>query len=136
MEAAVKEKGDIRILAVTVLTSTSQAELAEQGYPGKLDELVLKRAGAAAELGCDGVIASGLEAEGLKAKYGSKLLVVTPGVRPEGESAADQKRVVTVAQAFKNGADYIVVGRPVRDAKDPRAAAEAIQRTIEQCFRQ
>jgi orotidine-5'-phosphate decarboxylase len=136
MEAAVKEKGDIRILAVTVLTSTSQAELAEQGYPGNLDELVLKRAGAAAELGCDGVIASGLEAEGLKAKYGSKLLVVTPGVRPEGESAADQKRVVTVAQAFKNGADYIVVGRPVRDAKDPRAAAEAIQRTIEQCFRQ
>ena len=136
LEAAAKEKGEIKILAVTVLTSTSQADLAAQGYTAKLDDLVLKRAGMAADLGCDGVIASGLEAASLKSKFGSRLLVVTPGVRPAGESAADQKRTVDVAQAFKNGSDYIVVGRPVRDAKDPGAAAEAIQRTIEECFKQ
>ena len=135
MEAAVKERGDVKILAVTVLTSTGQADLAEQGYGGKLEDLVMKRAGAAAELGCDGVITSGLEVSSLRARYGEKLLFVTPGIRPIGGDAGDQKRVVDVAQAFKNGADYIVVGRPVRDAKDPRAAAQAIQRTIEECFK-
>ena len=135
MGAAVKERGDVKILAVTVLTSTGQADLAEQGYSGKLDDLVLKRAGDALAAGCDGVIASGLEASGLRKKYGEKLLLVTPGIRPAGGDAGDQKRVVDVAQAFKNGADYIVVGRPVRDAKDPRAAAEAIQATIAQCFK-
>jgi len=132
--AAVKETGDMKILAVTVLTSTSQADLAEQGYAGKLEELVLARAGAAAELGCDGVICSGLEVAGIKAKLGAKLLAVTPGIRPAGGDAGDQKRVVDVAQAFRNGADYIVVGRPVRDAKDPAAAAEGIQSTIASIF--
>lgn len=135
MSAAVKERGDVKILAVTVLTSTGQPDLAEQGYSGKLEELVIKRAGAAAELECDGVITSGLEVSALRARYGEKLLYVTPGIRPIGGDAGDQKRVVDVAQAFKNGADYIVVGRPVRDAKDPRAAAQAIQRTIEECFK-
>ena len=134
MGAAVQEKGDLKILAVTVLTSTSQADLAEQGYAGKLEDLVLARAGAAAELGCDGVICSGLEVAGIKAKLGAKLLAVTPGIRPAGGDAGDQKRVVDVAQAFRNGADYIVVGRPVRDAKDPAAAAEAIQATIAEIF--
>jgi orotidine-5'-phosphate decarboxylase len=134
MEAAVKEKGDIGILAVTVLTSTSQADLAEQGYRGKLDQLVLKRARAAAEIGCTGVICSGLEVAGIKAKVGGHLLAVTPGIRPAGGDVADQKRVVDVAQAFRNGADYIVVGRPIRDAKDPAAAAEAMQKTIAQAF--
>ena len=135
MGAAVQEKGDIGILAVTVLTSTSQADLAGQGYGGKLEDLVLARAGAAAELGCDGVICSGFEVAGIKAKLGTKLLAVTPGIRPAGGDAGDQKRVVDVAQAFKNGADYIVVGRPIRDAKDPAAAAEAIQETIAGVFR-
>jgi len=134
MGAAVKEKGDIRVLAVTVLTSTSQADLAEQGYAGKLEDLVLARAGAAAELGCDGIIASGLEVAGIKARFGARLIAVTPGIRPAGGDAGDQKRVVDVAQAFRNGADYIVVGRPIRDAKDPAAAAAAIQRTIEGVF--
>jgi orotidine-5'-phosphate decarboxylase len=134
MGAAVKEKGDMQILAVTVLTSTGQADLAEQGYAGKLEDLVLARAGAAAELGCDGVICSGLEVARIKAKLGAKLLAVTPGIRPAGGDAGDQKRVVDVAQAFRNGADYIVVGRPVRDAKDPAAAAEAIQATIAGIF--
>lgn len=134
MEAAVKEKGDIKVLAVTVLTSTGQADLAEQGYTGRLEDLVLARARVAAELGCDGVICSGLEVAGIKAKFGAKLLAVTPGIRPAGGDAGDQKRVVDVAQAFRNGADYIVVGRPIRDAKDPAAAAAAIQATIEGIF--
>ncbi|HEX2649985.1 MAG TPA: orotidine-5'-phosphate decarboxylase [Burkholderiales bacterium] len=134
MSAAVKEKGDLKILAVTVLTSTGPADLAEQGYGGKLEDLVLKRASMAAELGCDGVITSGLEVAALRAKFGQKLLFVTPGIRPAGSVAGDQKRIVDVAQAFRNGADYIVVGRPVRDAKDPRAAAEAIQKTIAEMF--
>ena len=134
MGAAVKEKGDVKILAVTVLTSTSQADLAEQGYAGKLDDLVIARAGAAAELGCDGVICSGLEVAGIKARFGAKLLAVTPGIRPAGGDAGDQKRVVDVAQAFSNGADYIVVGRPIRDARDPAAAAAAIQAAIAGIF--
>jgi orotidine-5'-phosphate decarboxylase len=133
MQAAVKEKGDIGILAVTVLTSTSQADLAEQGYSARLEDLVLARARAAADLGCDGVITSGLEVAGIKRQL-PKLLAVTPGIRPAGGDAGDQKRVVDVAQAFKNGADYIVVGRPVRDAADPRAAAQRIQETIQGIF--
>jgi orotidine-5'-phosphate decarboxylase len=134
MGAAVKEKGEIEVFAVTVLTSTGQADLAVEGYAGKLEDLVLARAAAAAELGCDGVIASGLEVAGIKARFGAKLLAVTPGIRPAGGDAGDQKRVVDVAQAFRNGADYIVVGRPIRDASDPEAAAEAIQKTIAEVF--
>ena len=134
MGAAVKEKGEMQILAVTVLTSTGPADLAEMGYSGKLEDLVLARARAALETGCDGVIASGLEASGIKANFGAKLLVVTPGIRPAGGDLADQKRVVDVAQAFRNGADYIVVGRPIRDAKEPAVAAEAIQATIAGIF--
>jgi len=134
MAAAVKEKGEMKILAVTVLTSTSQADLAEQGYAGRLEDMVLARAGAAVELGCDGVITSGLEVAGIKARFGGKLLAVTPGIRPAGGDVADQKRVVDVAQAFRNGADYIVVGRPIRDAAHPAAAAEAIQATIAGIF--
>ena len=94
----------------------------------------MKRARAAAEIGCTGVICSGLEVAGIKAKVGGHLLAVTPGIRPAGGDVADQKRVVDVAQAFRNGADYIVVGRPIRDAKDPAAAAEAMQKTIAQAF--
>lgn len=134
MEAAAREKGDIKLLAVTVLTSTSQADLAEQGYTGTLEDLVVARARAAADLGCDGVITSGLEVAGIKAKFGTRLLAVTPGIRPAGGDAGDQKRVVDVAQAFHDGADYIVVGRPVRDALDPAAAAESIQATIAGIF--
>ena len=134
LEAAAKEKGEIKVLGVTVLTSTSQEDLAAQGFPGKLEDLVLARARATSELGGDGIICSGLEVAGIKAKFGAKLLAVTPGIRPAGGDAADQKRVVDVAQAFRNGADYIVVGRPIRDAKDPAAAAESIQATIASIF--
>jgi orotidine-5'-phosphate decarboxylase len=132
--AAAQEKGEIKVLGVTVLTSTSQADLAGQGYPGALDDLVLKRAGLVAESGCDGVITSGLEVSKIKSRFGSRLLAVTPGIRPAGGDAADQKRVVDVATAFRNGADYIVVGRPIRDAKDPEAAAQAMQKTIAEVF--
>jgi orotidine-5'-phosphate decarboxylase len=135
MEAAAREKGAMKILAVTVLTSFDQRDLQEMGATKSVEELVLARARGAAETGCDGVIASGHEAAKLKAEFGSRLLVVTPGIRPaEARPADDQKRTVDVAQAFANGADYIVVGRPLRDAADPRAAALAIQETIKGIF--
>jgi len=135
MEAAAQEKGEMKILAVTVLTSFDRADLEEMGYAGDVGQLVLARARGALESGCDGVIASGLEAPRIKAEFGDRLLVVAPGIRPAGDRPADdQKRTVDVAQAFANGADYIVVGRPIRDAPDPRAAAEAIQKTIAGIF--
>jgi orotidine-5'-phosphate decarboxylase len=135
MEAAAREKGAMKILAVTVLTSFDQRDLEEMGSRKSLEELVLARARGAAESGCDGVIASGLEARPLKTEFKDRLLIVTPGIRP-AESRDDQKRTVDVAQAFANGADYIVVGRPVREAQDPRAAAQAIQKTIAATFKQ
>jgi orotidine-5'-phosphate decarboxylase len=135
MQAAAREKGPMKILAVTVLTSFDQKDFQEFETRKTVQDLVLSRARGAVESGCDGVIASGLEAKPLKAEFGERLLVVTPGIRPvENKPADDQKRTVDVAQAFANGADYIVVGRPVRDARDPRAAAEAIQATIAATF--
>jgi orotidine-5'-phosphate decarboxylase len=136
MEAAAGEKGDTKILAVTVLTSFDQRDLTEMGSTHSVEGLVLARARGAAESGCDGVISSGLEARALKNAFGKRLLVVTPGIRPlQNKPADDQKRTVDVAQAFASGADYIVVGRPIREAADPRAAAAAIQTTIEKIFR-
>ena len=134
LEAAAREKGGSRILAVTVLTSFGRADLEEMGYAGEIGDLVLARARGALAAGCDGVIASGLEAPKLKAAFGAQLLIVAPGIRPAGTQSGDQKRTVNVSQAFAGGADYIVVGRPIRDAADPRAAAVAIQRTIEGIF--
>jgi orotidine-5'-phosphate decarboxylase len=135
MEAAAREKGALKILAVTVLTSFDQRDLSEMGATKTLEALVLERARGAAETGCDGVIASAMEAAKLKAAFGERLLVVTPGIRPAGSKPADdQKRTADVAQAFANGADYIVVGRPVHQAADPRAAALAIQDSIGRVF--
>ncbi|HEX5092323.1 MAG TPA: orotidine-5'-phosphate decarboxylase [Burkholderiales bacterium] len=134
LEAAAREKGELKVLGVTVLTSFDQRAVAEMGYGGSLEELVVQRARAVLESGGDGVIASGLEAPRLRKEFGERLLIVTPGVRPAGAGAQDQKRVVDVAQAFANGADYIVVGRPIRDAEDPRAAAASIQATIAAAF--
>jgi orotidine-5'-phosphate decarboxylase len=131
MEAAAREKGDIKILAVTVLTSLDQRDLRDLGYQADIHDLVLARARRAQEIGCDGVIASGLEAKGLRESLGDKLLIVTPGIRPvENRPADDQKRVVNVEQAIRNGADYIVVGRPIRNAPDPYQAAMQIQETL------
>jgi orotidine-5'-phosphate decarboxylase len=134
MEAAAREKGAMKILAVTLLTSFDQRDLAEMGSTMSVEQLVLARAKGAVECGCDGVIASGLEAQPLKRQFKDRLLVVTPGIRPVA-SADDQKRTVDVAQAFANGADYIVVGRPIREAADPRIAAEKIQSTIAGLFK-
>jgi orotidine-5'-phosphate decarboxylase len=135
MEAAAAAKGDVKILAVTVLTSLDRGDLDDLGFECDVEKLVLSRARRALEAGCDGVVSSGLEAKMLRDGVDEKLIVVTPGIRPvENRPADDQKRVVNVQQAFANGADYIVVGRPIRDAADPRAAAEAIQETIATVF--
>jgi orotidine-5'-phosphate decarboxylase len=134
MHAAAKEKGDLKVLAVTALTSLDRGDLDDLGFSCDVERLVLSRARRAMEAGCDGVISSGLEAQRLKSEFHDRLLVVTPGIRPVDNRADDQKRTVDVAQAFANGADYIVVGRPIRQAADPRAAAEAIQGTIATIF--
>jgi orotidine-5'-phosphate decarboxylase len=135
MEAAAAAKGDVKILAVTVLTSLDRGDLDDLGFACDVEQLVLSRARRALEAGCDGVVSSGLEAPKLREFIDHRLLVVTPGIRPvENRPVDDQKRTVDVAQAFANGADYIVVGRPIRDAADPRAAALAIQKTIAGIF--
>jgi orotidine-5'-phosphate decarboxylase len=132
MEAAAENKGDnLKVLVVTVLTSLDRSDLGDLGIDCDVGELVLSRAKLAFETGCDGVISSGLEAPRLRKHVDPRLLVVTPGIRPaDNKPTGDQKRVVSVEQAFRNGADYIVVGRPIRDAESPRAAAESIQATI------
>jgi orotidine-5'-phosphate decarboxylase len=135
MEAAVRDKGSLKILAVTVLTSLDRGDLDDLGFACDVEKLVLSRARRAFEAGCDGVVSSGLEAPKLREFIDHRLLVVCPGIRPvENKPVDDQKRTVDVAQAFANGADYIVVGRPIRDAGDPRAAAAAIQSTIAGVF--
>lgn len=133
MKGAVEGRGDdprLKILAVTVLTSLDQESLSKMGIDMPLEDLVLKRAEFAAEAGVDGVVASAREAATIKARFGNDLTIVTPGVRPAGASADDQKRVATPAKAITTGADHIVVGRPIIAAKDPRAAAEGILREL------
>ncbi len=136
MEAAAENKGDkLKVLAVTALTSLDRGDLDDLGFDCNVEELVLSRAKRALQAGCDGVIASGIEAPQLRKNIDSKLLVITPGIRPvDNKPSQDQKRVVTVTRAFENGADYIVVGRPIRDANNPRNAAEEIQASISNCF--
>jgi len=135
LEAACREKGELKILAVTVLTSLDQGDLTDLGFSVDVHRLVLSRARRALEIGCDGIVSSGLEARAIRDHLGEKLLIVTPGIRPvENRPADDQKRVVTVEQALRSGADYIVVGRPIRNAPDPYQAALQIQGTIEGLF--
>jgi orotidine-5'-phosphate decarboxylase len=132
MEAAAANKGErMKVLGVTVLTSIDRGDLDDLGFDCDVETLVLSRARQALEAGCDGVISSGLEVPVLREHIDSRLLVITPGIRPvENRETEDQKRVVSVEQAFANGADYIVIGRPIRDAENPREAATAIQQTI------
>ena len=136
MEAAAAEKGQyLQILVVTVLTSIGPRDLAEMGIGLSVEELALLRARQAVAAGCDGVIASGLEAQRLRETLGPKPLIVTPGIRPADASRNDdQRRVVTPTLAFRSGADHIVVGRPIRDAADPYRAAAAIQAEIASVF--
>ncbi|HPA21176.1 MAG TPA: orotidine-5'-phosphate decarboxylase [Verrucomicrobiae bacterium] len=137
LKAAAAEKGDMKILAVTALTSLDRGDLNDLGFSCDVGALVLSRARRALEHGCDGVISSGLEARMLRTELGSRLLVVTPGIRPVDNTtrpADDQKRTMDVDEAFRAGADHIVVGRPIRDALDPRAAALAMQAQIRAIF--
>ena len=135
MEAAGAAKGDVKILAVTALTSLDRGDLDDFGFDCDVRDLVLSRASRAMEAGCDGVIASGLELLALRQVVDDRLLVITPGIRPvDNRAEDDQKRVVTVEQAFADGADYIVVGRPIRNAPDPRKVAQSIQATIVEAF--
>ena len=133
MRAAVANKEDVQILAVTVLTSLDRGDLDDLGFDCDVEELVLSRARRAVEIGCDGVVASGHEARAMRERLGNSFMVVTPGIRPV-DNEDDQKRVVTAAQAFTNGADYIVVGRPIRDAADPHQAARSLQAEIAAVF--
>lgn len=133
IRAACAEKGPLKLLAVTVLTSIDEDDFKDLGVEVAIEPLVLSRARRVVELGCDGVIASGVETPALREALGDGFLIVSPGIRPL-ERADDQRRVVTPREAFENGADYIVVGRPVREAEDPRAAAAAIQATIVEVF--
>ena len=133
MKAAVAARGgsNLRILAVTVLTSYDDIDLAESGYSISVDALVARRAQQAQEFGVDGLVCSPEEAAPLRLVVGNDLLFVTPGVRPAGQRHhGDQKRVATPAQAIKAGADYLVVGRPITAARDPRQAAAAIVQEI------
>ena len=135
MEAAGAAKGDVKILAVTALTSLDRGDLDDLGFDCDVRDLVLSRARRALEAGCDGVIASGLELAALRQTIDDQLLVITPGIRPvDNRAEDDQKRVVTVEQAFADGADYIVIGRLIRNASDPRKAAQSIQATIAEAF--
>ena len=134
MQAAVKGKGasQLKILAVTVLTSYDDNDLTNAGYSLKVGELAAARAQQARDLGIDGLVCSPEEAANLRKIVGDKMALVTPGIRPAGSATGDQKRIMTPAKAIAAGADYLVVGRPITEAADPKAAAEAIVGEIAQ----
>ena len=129
LKAAADAKGDMQILAVTALTSLDQGDLDDLGFQCDVRTLVLSRAKRALALGCDGVVSSGLEVSALREHADPRLIAVCPGIRPI-HNDDDQQRVMTPFQAIRDGADYLVVGRPIRTARDPASAAEAIQEDI------
>jgi orotidine-5'-phosphate decarboxylase len=132
---AVPVKGDMKLLAVTVLTSMDKDDIAELGWSGPVEELVSLRAKKAVAAGIDGLICSGLEARRLRGELGDAPIIITPGIRGANERGGDdQKRTMTHFEAFEAGADHIVVGRPIRNAADPRKAAEAMQADIASIF--
>jgi len=133
LRAAAAEKREMKILAVTALTSLDQGDLQDLGFQCDVRALVLSRARRALTAGCDGVVSSGLEVPALREDVDHALVTVCPGIRPV-ENDDDQERVVSPGQAIRNGADYLVVGRPIRDAKSPREAAELIQAQILQAL--
>ena len=136
LEAASAVKGKLQLLGVTVLTSMTQEDFQDVSYQGNMEALVEARARQAMAHGCDGVVCSGLEAATLRQSLGQDALIVTPGIRPSGEAEGDQLRVVDVPTAFTNGADYIVVGRPIHGADDPHQAAQTIQQQILDVFKE
>ena len=134
MQAAVKGRGKstLKLLAVTVLTSLDQNDLEDQGITMPPRDLVLKRARLAQDAGMDGVIASGQEAASVRAATGANFLIVTPGIRLAGDDAGDQKRITTPQDALRDGANHLVVGRPITAARDPKRAAETVLEHIKQ----
>ncbi|NNF46368.1 MAG: orotidine-5'-phosphate decarboxylase [Desulfofustis sp.] len=132
IRAAIEVRGDLKLLAVTVLTSFGEEDMRSMGMTGTIAELVMFRARRALELGCDGVVASGLEAQALRTELGSRLLIVTPGIRPgpNVKTDDDQIRVVSAGEAVRSGADHVVVGRPITRAKDPIQVIESMQAEI------
>jgi orotidine-5'-phosphate decarboxylase len=122
----------LKILAVTVLTSFDHDDLADLGYPCSIQDLVELRVVKAMEAGLDGVVCSPLEVASVRSITGPRAVLVTPGVRPAGAAPGDQKRIATPVEALRSGADYVVVGRPISRAPDPRAAAAAILEEIRQ----
>ncbi len=132
IRAAVTARGDVKLLAVTVLTSFGEEDMRAMGMTQSVEDLVFFRAKRAMELGCDGVVSSGLEVEKMRNKLGEKLLIVTPGIRldPTPDSGDDQKRIVTAGMAIGNGASHLVVGRPITKAKDPIKVIELMQQDI------
>jgi orotidine-5'-phosphate decarboxylase len=133
LRAAVQERDGAKILAVTVLTSFDESDMRAMGFTGTVEELVYHRARKALDLGCDGVVSSGLEVPRLRDGLGDKFLIVTPGIRPGTNDVVqedDQKRIASAYEAVRGGADYVVVGRPIRNAKDPVAVVEAMQAEI------
>jgi orotidine-5'-phosphate decarboxylase len=137
MHAAVAARGTapLKLLAVTVLTSMNDADLAEAGYAGKTSELVLRRAEQARAAGMDGIVASPAEAAAIRVRVGEAMAIVTPGIRPASAAPGDQKRLATPAAAISAGADYLVVGRPITQAPDPLAAANAVVAEIQAAAR-
>jgi orotidine-5'-phosphate decarboxylase len=128
MRAAVAARGNapLKLLAVTVLTSMDENDIAAAGYAGKVSDLVARRVADAKAAGIDGIVASPAEAAAIRRIVGPEVAIVTPGIRPPGAAAGDQKRVAEPAEAIRAGADYLVVGRPITGATDPRAAADTI----------
>jgi len=133
MEKAVENKNNLKILAVTALTSLDRGDLDDLGFDCNVKDLVISRAKRAFEAGCDGIVSSGLEVPYIREYVDKKLIAVTPGIRPVA-NADDQKRVVDVATAFKSGSDYIVVGRPIKNAENRYEAATNIQKIIRSVF--
>lgn len=129
-----RERSGLKLLAVTVLTNFDAGDLRDMGIQWSVADLVAARAKLAAEVGCDGVVASGEEPAAIRQKVGQGFLIVTPGIRPAGKGTDEHARVTTPTQAIQAGADYLVVGRPIRDAADPRAAAEAIVVEMQAAF--
>jgi orotidine-5'-phosphate decarboxylase len=131
--AAAGAAGRVRVLGVTVLTSVSDSDLRDAGYPVDVPELVIRRAGMASDAGLDGIVCSGLEVKTIKSQCGRDFLCITPGIRPSWKSVGgdDQQRVSTPGRAIGDGADYLVIGRPIRDAEKPKDAARRIAGEIE-----
>lgn len=135
VRAAVAEKDGVKILAVTVLTSIGDEDIIAMGYEGSIEDLVLYRARRALKIGCDGIISSGIEVPKLRDELGDNFLIVTPGIRPDDNTEIpgdDQRRIVTAQDAIINGADYVVVGRPISTAKDPIAVVKSMQHEIQE----